>query len=359
LEKNMAHLSNVRILGFTIIGLALAVTAPLHAQPKAPSAVTVTTVGAKPGAVTKVQGSLATGVKIPLEFAARSSVACFPSVRNQHFDGNHVFFRTSLPPASVMKIRAIPSRPDLDVSLYAFSTGRGSQELPPNVSRVVACEASHGGRVSLAKPYNPGESQQVELNAIKNPYDVIIGVAGARGITAGDFSLEVELSASAPPAPTGKITSASPIAAVSGKTVSVQGSIDSGVQIPLGFAAQSSVACFPATVNAHYSGNHVAYSFDIPPATTAKIELVPADPSTDLSLYAYSVGPSFPALPPNLPSVVSCEASPPTNRAPNPGAKEAVELVAIRNPYKAFVVVAGAQGARAGRFTLNVTLNGR
>ncbi|MBS2015930.1 MAG: hypothetical protein JST00_23785 [Deltaproteobacteria bacterium] len=354
----MSNVSVLRMLGFAITGLSLSVAAPLHAQSK-PAPLAVTTIAAKPGAVTKVQGTLATGVKIPLEFASRSSVACFPSVRNQHFDGNHVLFRTSLPPASVMKIRAIPSRPDLDVSLYAYSTGRGSNDLPPNVPRVVACEASHGGRVSLSKPYNPGETEQVELNAIQNGYDVVIGVAGARGLTTGDFTVEVELSASAPAAPTGKITSATPIPAVSGKTVSVQGSIDGGVQIPLGFAAQSSVACFPGTVNAHYSGNQIAYSFDIPPATTAKIELVPVDSSTDLSLYAYSVGPSFPALPPSLSSVVSCEASPPTNRAPNPGAKEAVELVAIRNPYKAFVVVAGAQGAKTGRFTLNVTLSGR
>lgn len=340
--------------------LALSLLAGLGAAPGAQGAgAPVTRVESKPGAVTKVRGKLGAGSKIDLAWAARSSVACFPSIRNVHFNGNVVLYRTSLPPGSVMKVRAIPSRPNLDVNLFAYSTGVNSNVLPPDVPNVVSCEASHGGRKYLNQPFNPGETERVELNAIRNPYDVVIGVAGAQGITEGDFELEVELSGGGPPAPTGKIKSATTIAALPGKTVSVAGKIDGGVQIPLGFAAQSSVACFPATTNAHYNGNQVVYTFDLPPRTTAKIELVPADPKADLSLYAYSVGPSFPALPPDLAGVVSCEASPGANRPPNPGGAEKVELVAITNPYKAYVAVAGAQGALTGAFTLKVTLTGR
>jgi hypothetical protein len=346
-------MTKVWALGTVLFGLAMSHPAQAEAGPP------VTAVASKPGSTVKVRGSLAKGAKIDLAFAAKSSNACFPAVRNNHFDGNHVFFKTTLPPGSVMKIRAIPSRPDLDVSLYAYSTGVGSTEVPPNVTRVVSCEAAHGGRVSLNKPFNPGETEQVQLNAIKNPYDVVIGVAGAQGLTAGDFDLEIELSGGGPPAPTGKITSATSIAAVRGQTVSVSGKIDGGVQIPLGFAAQSSVACFPATTNGHYNGNHVVYSFDLPSYTTAKVELVPADAKTDVSLYAYSVGPSFPALPPDVTSPVSCEASPAANRAVNPGGTEKVELVAIKNPYKVFVGVAGAQSALTGAFTLKVTLTPR
>lgn len=319
----------------------------------------VVPLASKPGATVKTRGSLATGAKIDLAFAARSSVACFPAVRNVHFDGNQVFFKTSLPPRSTMKIRAIPLRPDLDVSLYAYSTGVGSNVLPPNVPQVVSCEASHGGGVRLDQPYNPGETERVELRAVTNPYDVVIAVAGARGITAGDFELEVELSGGGVPEATGVITATTPIQAVRGKTVSVRGAIDGGVQIPLGFAAQSSVACFPATANGHFNGNQVAFMFDLPPQTTAKIELTPADGQTDLSLYAYSVGPAFVALPPAISRVVSCESSPGANRPPNPGGKERVELVAIANPYKAIVVVAGVAGAKTGAFSLDVTLTPR
>jgi hypothetical protein len=330
--------------------------APSHAAGPSPRPERVE---AKPGGVVKVHGKLGTGAKIELGWAAQSSVACFPANRNVHFNGNVVFYKTSLPAASVMKVRAIPSRPNLDVNLFAYSTGVNSNVLPPNVPNVVSCEASHGGRKYLNQPFNPGETERIELNAIRNPYDVVIGVAGAQGITEGDFDLEIELSGGGPPAPTGKIKSATPIAVAPNKTVSVSGKIDGGVQIPLGFAAQSSVACFPATTNGHYNGNHVVYSFDLPTRTTAKIELVPTDPKSDLSLYAYTVGPAFPALPPDVSSVVSCEASPGANRAPNPGGAEKVELVAITNPYKAYVAVAGAQGATTGAFTLKVTLSGR
>jgi hypothetical protein len=355
-------MNNCCVLGSLLVGLVMMMSEEsAHAEGGAAAGTTpsVTTVASKPGSTVKVHGSLATGSKIDLAFASTSANACFPSIRNNHFNGNQVLFRTTLPSSSIMKIRAIPSRPDLDVNLYAYSTGVGSKELPPNVSRVVSCEASHGGRVRMDQPFNPGETEQVQLNAIKNPYDVVIAVAGGQGITAGDFDLEIELSGGGPPAPTGKITSATSIAALPGKTVSVQGKIDGGVQIPLGFAAQSSVACFVATTNAHYTGKHVVYSFDLPPRTTAKIELVPADAKTDVSLYAYSVGPSFPALPPEVSSVVSCEASPAANRAPNPGGTEKVELVAITNPYKVFVGVAGAENAQAGSFTLKITLSPR
>ncbi len=320
---------------------------------------TVTKVEARPGAVTKVRGKLGAGSKIDLAWASQSSVACFPSIRNVHFNGNVVLYKTSLPPGSVMKVRAAPSRPDLDVNLFAYSTGVNSNVLPPNVPNVVACEASHGGRKYLNQPFNPGETERVELNAIKNPYDVVIGVAGAQGVGAGDFELEIELSGAGPAAPTGKIKAAAPIAALPGKTVSVAGKIDGGVQIPLDFAAQSSVACFPATTNGHFNGNQVLYTFDLPPRTTAKVELVPTDPKSDLSLYAYTVGPAFPMLPPDLAGVVTCESSPGANRPANPGGAEKVELVAITNPYKAYVAVAGAQGALTGAFTLKVTLSPR
>jgi hypothetical protein len=114
-----------------------------------------------------------------------------------------------------------------------------------------------------------------------------------------------------------------------------------------------------ATADSHYTGKHVVYSFDLPVYTNAKIELVPADPKTDVSLYAYSTGPSFPMLPPKVAGPVSCEASPAANRAPNPGGTEKVELVAITRPYKVFVGVAGADSALTGSFTLKVTLSPR
>jgi hypothetical protein len=318
---------------------------------------TAKTVVAKSGTVVKAKGKLEKGAPVDLAWAAKSSVACFPATRFEHFDGNHVFFKTHLPAGSVLKIRAVPTKSDVDISLYAYS---GPVDLPPNVNSVVSCEASYGTK-QMNKPYNPGEAEAVELNATTNPYDVIIGVAGARKLAAGDFTLELDLT-TAPAAPTGKITQATPIVVERGKSASVSGKIDAGKEIALTWAANSSVACFPATATDHFNGTHVLYSFDLPKYTTATVELTPQAATADLSLYGYSVGTTSNAMPPDVPSVVSCEASYGTNNINNrynPGGAEKIELVAINNPYKAFIGVAGAQGTKQGAFTLKVTLTPR
>ena len=36
-------------------------------------------------------------------------------------------------------------------------------------------------------------TRAVKLNAIKNPYNVVIGVAGPKGVTTGEFAVEVTL----------------------------------------------------------------------------------------------------------------------------------------------------------------------
>lgn len=315
---------------------------------------TVKQITAKAGAVVKATGKLETGSAVELGWAANSSVACFPATRFDHFSGHHVFFRTQLPAASVLKIRAVPKKSTVDVSLYAYS---GPTTLPPSVTGVVSCEASYGTK-QMSSPYNPGVTEAVELNATTNPYDVIIGVAGAQELKAGDFTLELELTTAAA-APTGKIKSATTIVAEPSKTVSAGGNLSAGTEIALAWAANSNVGCFPATANDHFSGNHVVFTFDLPRYTTATIEVTPKDPKLDVSLYAYSVGPSFPALPPDVASVTSCEASYGTkniNNRYNPGGAEKVELVAINNPYKAYIGVAGAQGAKQGEFEVKVTL---
>jgi hypothetical protein len=318
-------------------------------------AVTVTS-----GKLATFKGKLAEGAPVDLAFAAKSSMACWPAPKNEHFSGNHVFFTTSLPPKSVMKIRAIPAKPDLDISLYAYQIGTNDKTLPPAISSCTTCEASYGSN-NINSPYNPGATEQVELNATTNPYNVVIGVAGAQGLKKGEFTLEIDLVTAAPP-PSGVITEATPIAAESGKTVSVNGKIDKGLLIDLAWAANSSVACFPATSFDQFDGQHVMYQFDLPKNTTATVELIPKSATVDLNLYAYSVAAGSTVLPPNVPSCVSCEASYGTNNINqryNPGGSEKVELVAITNPYRVFVGVAGSQKITKGNFELKVTLKPR
>ncbi len=304
-----------------------------------------------------VRGNLKAGNVMDLAWATKSSVACFPSVKNSHFDGKHVLYTLDLPAKSVLKVSLTPKDKKSDLSLYAYSVGSTNDVLPPAVASVVSCEASYGSK-SLSKPYNPGAVESVELNATTNPYRVVVGVAGAQKLKQGAFTLKFDLTTAAPPK-TGVIGSAVPVGITGNGTKSVSGKIDGGTEIDLAWAANSSVACFPATRNDHFNGNHVAYSFSLPRYTNATVELIPKKPNLDLSLYAYTMGTTRSDLPPNVSSVVSCEASygsTSMSQPYNPGATESIQLTAINNPYNAIVGVAGAQGLKKGDFTLKVTL---
>jgi hypothetical protein len=342
--------------GAALAGLGVAWRSePVHAGQS--SLTTVVLEGGKPKTIT---GDLSSGKIIDLAWATQSSVACFPATRNEHFNGNHVFYTTELPPRSILKIKATPTASDVDLSLYAYLNGAGSKILPPDVHSVVSCEASSGSK-NIKAPFNPGVAENVSVNATTNPYTVIVGVAGAQGTKAGAYSLTFDLTTSAP-APSGVITEATPIATVANETVSVSGKIDGGVEIDLAWATKSSVACFPATKNDHFNGKQVVYSFDLPKYTNATIELFPQDPNLDLNLYAYEVGAKAVVLPPNISSVVSCEASYGTkniNVPYNPGGSEKVLMTALNNPYRVYVGVAGAQKVGKGSFDLRVTLKGR
>lgn len=345
-------LRSVGIL-LAILGLSLS-TDTVWAGPTA-KALTVTA-----GKLATFKGKLEKGAPVELGFASKSSMACWPATKNEHFTGNHVFFTVALPPKSVMKIKATPAKAELDLSLYAYQLGVNDSTLPPAISSATTCEASYGTK-SLSAPYNPGGAEQVEVNATTNAYNIVIGVAGAQGVKQGEFSLEIDLTTAAPP-PSGSITSATALSVESGKTTSVKGKIDGGVQLDLSWAANSSVACFPATSFDQFDGAHVMYHFDLPRYTTATVELVPSGANVDLNLYAYSVGATSTVLPPNVPSCVSCEASYGTNNINmryNPGGSEKVELVAINNPYRVFIGVAGAQKLMKGSFELKVTLKPR
>jgi len=317
------------------LNVTLKTAGPAVADTGAPPIRTLT---AKAGKTVQVNGSIDGGKVIPLDWAARSSMACWPATRNAHYDGKHVLYKTHLPPKSTMTIELAPGAND-DLSLYAYSGGGGA--LPPSVSSVVSCEASNNtGR---------NKAEKVELRAIANGYDVVIGVAGARKAAKGSFALRVSLVSAGPgvadtgPPPIRALT------ANAGKTVRVNGSIDGGKVIPLDWAERSSMACWPANWNAHYDGKHVLYKTSLPPKSTMVIELEPGA-NADVSLYAYSGGGG--ALPPAVTSVVSCEATYSTAQQK----KQKVELRAIRNGYDVVIGVAGGHKASKGTFQLAVTI---
>lgn len=334
-------------------GLAVAALASLLAVvPTAASAAPsswpsgVQAVEAKAGTLVEVRGNLASGKTIDLAWAASSNVACFPATRFDAFRGNHVTYATSLPRESTLTITVVPDDPRTDLSVFAYSMGTTDfTHVPPNVPSVTSCEAGY----DFTGAPNPGASEKVVLNATTNPYNIVIGVAGAKGVVAGGYTLKLELKTKAA-APT-NVLKATALPSNAAGAVKVRGSTADGAPIDLAFAARSAVACWPATQNKSYDGNHVVYRTALPPNSDMTITATPVDPTTELSVYAYSVANGdTQTVPPNVGSAVSCEAS-----ATAPAGKpETVKLNALKNPYTVYVGVTGPGAAKPGAFELTV-----
>lgn len=338
------------------ISMALALTglavAPIAAGAEwAPG---ITGIEAKSGSVVEVKGNLSAGKPVDLKWAANSSVACFPATQFDHYRGNHVYYGFQLPKESVVTITAVPDDPKTDINLYAYTVGSTDfKRLPPNVPSVTSCEASNGG---LGAPANPGGSEKVTLNATTNPYNVILGVAGPKGVVTGGYTLKVELKSKG----AGVVSAVLVPVALDAKpngVVTVKGKLEDGGKIDLGFAAKSAVACWPATENVNFTGNHVVYRTSIPPYSDMIVTATPTDAKTDLSVYAYMVGSGdTKTIPPNVNSAITCEAGYDQKTDNNPGKPETVKVNALKNPYTVYVVVAGANATVAGAYDLKVEI---
>lgn len=151
-----------------------------------------------------------------------------------------------------------------------------------------------------------------------------------------------------------------PVTIEKGKTVTVAGSLEQGVAMPdLTWASRSTTACFPATQNLKFNGQHVLYATVLPVRSILTIKVIPDDPAVNLSIYAYSIGIDNYSVVPALGSCVSCEAEHKWDR-PKRGKTQdhtrAVQLDAVGAPYNVVVGVAGANGLATGSFKLEFTL---
>lgn len=172
--------------------LATALNAPAIA---ADSVTPITVSGDKPATVT---GNLKSGKKIPLEWAEKSNVACFPGTRFEMFDGNHVFYRVTLPPKKKIDIKLTPVDKSKVINLYALRQGAGKQAVPPNITSAISAEASYpmyarkGGKI--IKNADDG-IRKIDFISVQKPYSILIGVAGAKGTTEGEYKLSVNIGA--------------------------------------------------------------------------------------------------------------------------------------------------------------------
>jgi hypothetical protein len=345
--------------GVTSAEFELTIDLTTAAPPKAGRISGFTPIDVKAGQ-TKVTGKIDGGVEIDLDWAQGSAVACFPGNHFDAFSGKHVLYRFDLPAQSNAKITLRAKDKTKDLSLYTYRAAVGEKLIPPEIYGT-QCEASYGTAIVGTKP-NPGEDEKLEMVSIANPYSIYIGVAGYKGVTSAEFELTIDLTTAAPPK-TGQITKVLVLPVEVGKRIKAQGSIDAGVEIDLGWAESSNVACFGGHRFVHYEGKHVLYRFAQPAQTTLSVKVTPKKPDLDLSLYVYRTGPDdTTTIPPKVYSA-TCEASFGKNDAlvsPNPGDPEWVDgMITVGNPYTIYVGVAGAKGVTSGDFELEVELKAR
>ena len=122
-----------------LLGTALAPGAALAEG----GATGVTPIKVEEGKAIEVTGNIKSGKKIPLEWAEKSSVACFPGTRFEMFDGNHVFYRTTLPAGKQIKIQLERQIQD-NQSLRAKTIGRRQS------ASATECRVGNFGRSQLS-----------------------------------------------------------------------------------------------------------------------------------------------------------------------------------------------------------------
>lgn len=323
----------------------------------------VSKIEATPNEVTTVSGKMEDGEKIEdLSWASRSSTACFPGTQNSKFRGNHVFYMFEIPAYSEVTIKLIPKNKKANFSLYGYQVGTTNYPVPPNLSSCVSCEADHKWDYPK-KGKTQDHTRSIEFNSIKNSYNIFIGVSGPAELTKGDFTIEIDLKSrveSTDEQQPLKIYSAK---VEMGKVLTYTGDLAEGCKInDLSWASNSSTACFPATQNIKFRGNHIFFVTEIPKYSDMLITLIPDDKKANMSLYAYQDGTTSDVYPPNLTRCLSCEADHKWDypkRGKTQDHTRSVSLNALQNPYRVVIGIAGADGLTNGTFKLKIQVTAK
>lgn len=147
----------------------------------------------QPNKISEVEGSLKDGVQLnDYSWAWNSANACFPATQKAKFTGNHVFYVVKLPPRSILSVTVRPIDKSKNLSLYGYQIASGQITLPEDLQRCVTCEADHKWDYPK-RGKTQDESRTITFNAATNSYNIMIGVAGADGLTAADFTLSMAL----------------------------------------------------------------------------------------------------------------------------------------------------------------------
>lgn len=311
-----------------------------------------------PNKITEFEGDLANGKIIEdLSWADRSSNACFPGTQFKKFRGHHVLHGFEIPPYSEVTITVIPDNKNANFSLYGYQVGTNSYPVVPELSSCVTCEADYKWDYPK-RGQTQDHTRSIRLNAIQNPYNVFIGVAGAEGVVKGGYTLRIDLTARVENTAEQGQLKIYHAPAEKGATKAYAGDLADGTKIQdLSWASKSSVACFPGTQNSKFTGNHVHYVCEIPPRSKMAITVIPNDKNANMSIYAYMTNTGSTDMVPDLSSCVTCEAEHKWDypkRGKTQNHTRTVHLNAVNNSYRVVIGVAGADGLEEGEFVIQI-----
>lgn len=144
--------------------------------------------------ITAVEGNLTEGTDMQdLSWAWNSAVACFPGTQAAKFTGRHVLYALELPSYTELEIDLIPSDKNANFSLYAYEVGTvADNNTVPNLSQCIRCEADYKWDYKVKGKTQDHTRHVRDILALANPYQVVIGVAGANELKEGAFKLEIK-----------------------------------------------------------------------------------------------------------------------------------------------------------------------
>lgn len=323
----------------------------------------VHSIDATPNEITTYTGNLSDGeIMEDLSWASTGSNACFPGTQNKKFRGNHVLHYFEIPEYSEVTITLIPKNKRANFSLYGYQVGTTNFRTPPNLPSCVSCEADHKWDYKK-RGRTQDHTRSIKFNSTTNSYNIFIGAAGVEGMTNGEYTIEIDLVSRVENTEEQEELTIYSIIAEKGKTTTVEGNLQNGTKIhDLKWASNSSTACFPATQNVKFRGNHVLYETAIPTHSNMVITVIPDDKKTNFSIYTYQDGVSSEVYPPELSSCVSCEADHKWDypkRGKTQDHTRTVRLNAINNPYRVVIGVVGADGLVEGGYKLKIEISER
>lgn len=149
------------------------------------------------------------------------------------------------------------------------------------------------------------------------------------------------------------------IASKSNATVTAQGDLSEGsLMEDLSWAESSSNACFPATQNLKFRGNHMLYATTFPARSILTVTLKPDMGDANLSLYGYMIGERMFDVVPNLPRCITCEADHKWDRPWKGKTQTSERKISFQNPttniYNIVIGVAAPKGITSGKYKVEI-----